>query len=68
MTTKEFREMSDKELQVKLNELRLELVNLRVRKQTGQVEKPHRMQEIRRSVARILTVLTAKHTKELKAS
>ena len=47
------------ELQKKIRDLGEELLQLRVRKQTGQVEKPHLLKSIRRDRARILTVLRA---------
>ena len=37
-----------------------ELVDLRIRKETGQLEKPHLIQEIRRDIARIETLLHEK--------
>jgi large subunit ribosomal protein L29 len=41
----------------KHRELGEELLHLQVRKQTGQVEKPHLIKSIRRDRARITTVL-----------
>ena len=46
------------ELNKKFRELGEELLQLQVRKQTGQVEKPHLIKSIRRDRARILTVLS----------
>ena len=43
------------ELNKKLRELGEELLKLQVRKQTGQVERPHVIKQIRRNRARILT-------------
>jgi large subunit ribosomal protein L29 len=60
MTTKEIRELSAAEIETKLRDLRTELLQLRLRKQTGQVEKPHLMRELRKDVARLLTILHAK--------
>ena len=40
-----------------LRELGEELLQLQIRKQTGQVEKPHLIKAIRRDRARILTTL-----------
>ncbi len=53
----EIKELSSSELQKKLRELGEELLQLQIRKQTGQVEKPHLIKAIRRDRARILTIL-----------
>ncbi len=57
MKITEIKEMSEAELQNKFRELGEELLQLQVRKQTGQLEKPHLLKSIRRDRARILTVL-----------
>ena len=44
----------------KLRETREQLLQLRLRKQTGQVEKPHLLRSYRKDIARLETVLTAK--------
>ena len=53
----EIKELSSSELQKKLRELGEELLQLQIRKQTGQVEKPHLIKAIRRDRARIITTL-----------
>jgi large subunit ribosomal protein L29 len=54
---KEIRSMSREERKRRLNELRAELAKLRTMvKAGGAVEKPARIREIRRTIARILTV------------
>ena len=53
----EIKDLSTLELQKKLRELGDELLQLQIRKQTGQVEKPHLIKSIRRDRARILTTL-----------
>jgi large subunit ribosomal protein L29 len=60
MTTKEIRELSVTEIETKLRDLRTELLQLRLRRQTGQVEKPHLLREHRKDVARLETILHAK--------
>lgn len=57
MKTKKIKELSPAELQKKLTDSRDELLNLKVRKQVGQVEKPHRIKELKRSIARMMTIL-----------
>ena len=56
MNTKEIRELSATELETKLRETRQELLQLRLRKQTGQVEKPHQIREFRKDIARLESV------------
>jgi large subunit ribosomal protein L29 len=58
MKISEIKELSETELNKKFRELGEELLHLQVRKQTGQVEKPHLIKSIRRDRARILTVLS----------
>jgi large subunit ribosomal protein L29 len=60
MTTKEIRELSLAEINTRLRETRDKLLQLRVRKHTGQVEKPHLIREYRKDIARLETILTAK--------
>ena len=59
MKISEIKELTKPELQKKIRDLGEELLQLRERKQTGQVEKPHLLKSIRRDRARILTVLRA---------
>ncbi|MGJ3243204.1 MAG: 50S ribosomal protein L29 [Opitutales bacterium] len=58
MKISEIRGLARPELEKQLRDARNELVNLKLRKQTGQVEQPHRIKELRRSIARMETVLT----------
>jgi large subunit ribosomal protein L29 len=60
MTAKEIRELSVSEISTKLRETRELLLQLRLRKQTGQVEKPHLLRTYRKDIARLETVLTVK--------
>ena len=55
MTPKEIRELSTTELETKLRDTREQLLQLRLRKQTGQVEKPHQLREYRKDIARMET-------------
>ncbi len=57
MKTKEFREMSQDELKNKLFEYRKELFNLRFQHKTAQLDNTQRLPHVRRTVARILTVM-----------
>jgi len=60
MSTKEIREMSEAEIEKKLRDTRDAHVNLRMRKQTGQVEHPHEFTQLRREIARLETILREK--------
>ena len=60
MTSKEIRELSIGEIETKLRETREQLLQLRLRKQTGQVEKTHELRTLRKDVARLETARTAK--------
>jgi large subunit ribosomal protein L29 len=59
-TTKDIREMSEVEIEKKLRDTHDAHVNLRLRKQTGQVERPHEFTELRREIARLETILKEK--------
>ena len=59
MKISEVRELSVQEINKKLRELGDELLQLQVRKQTGQVEKPHMIKSLNRDRARLLTQLEA---------
>jgi large subunit ribosomal protein L29 len=60
MTSKEIRELAPAEITTKLREVREQLLQLRLRKQTGQVEKTHEIRSLRKTIARLETVLTEK--------
>jgi large subunit ribosomal protein L29 len=60
MKAKEIRELTDAEAQAKLRDLRQELFNLRLQQQTARLERPSRIREVRRDMARIETVLRAR--------
>jgi large subunit ribosomal protein L29 len=58
MKAKEIRELTEAEAQAKLRDLRQELFNLRLQQQTARLERPSRMRDVRRDIARIETVLS----------
>ena len=62
MKMSEIKELTIKELQSRKHELRQEMFNLRVQQQSGQLERPHLIHNIRRDVARIETAITQKRT------
>ena len=49
--------MTTEEINTKITETKQELWNLRFSGATGQLEKPHRIKELRHDVARMKTVL-----------
>jgi large subunit ribosomal protein L29 len=51
------KEMTTRELQEQLEKDRQEQFNLRFQAATQQVENPRRIREVRKSIARILTIL-----------
>jgi large subunit ribosomal protein L29 len=62
MTSKEIRELAPAEITTKLRETREALLQLRLRKNSGQVEKPHLLREYRKDIARLETILNQKKT------
>ena len=58
MAKSNFKDLTAAELAAKCRELRQELFNLRLQQATSRLEKPHRIREIRREVARGETQLT----------
>ena len=63
MKIKEARDLSAEELNTKLNSLKDELFNLRFQLATGQLENPMRIRDIRRSIARVQTVIKERQLK-----
>jgi large subunit ribosomal protein L29 len=61
MTTKEIRDLSPSEITTKLREIRESLLQSRLRKQTGQVEKTHELRTLRKDIARLETILRQKN-------
>ncbi|HYH04829.1 MAG TPA: 50S ribosomal protein L29 [Bacillota bacterium] len=57
MKADEVREMTADELQSKLTSLKEELFNLRFQVATGQLDNPMRIKDVRKNIARILTVM-----------
>ena len=62
MTAKEIRDLAPAEITTKLREVREQLLQLRLRKQTGQVEKTHELRTLRKDIARLETILKQKKT------
>ena len=56
MTNKEIRELSNEEILSRIEEYKEELFNLRFSQATGSLEKPSRIHELRKLVARMKTI------------
>ena len=57
MKAAELRTMSAEALESKLKELKAELFNLRFQHAINQLDNPHKMTEVKRDIARVMTVL-----------
>lgn len=57
MKLEEIRKMSTEDLNKKIAEYKEELFNLRFSQATGNLEKPSRIKELRKSVARMKTII-----------
>ena len=57
MTNKEIRELSNEQILSKIEESKEELFNLRFQQATGSLKKPSRINELRKLVARMKTIL-----------
>ncbi len=64
MTTKEIRDMTSDELKLKLKDLKSELMNLRFQNSINQLSNPMRIVEVRKSIARVMTILRENELKE----
>ncbi|PMP66661.1 MAG: 50S ribosomal protein L29 [Thermodesulfobacterium geofontis] len=60
MKARELRELSIPELKEKLSQLREELFNLRFQKTIHKLENPMRIKQVKRDIARVLTILREK--------
>lgn len=56
---KDLRDLSKSELNEKLNELHKQFMELQFKRKSG-VEKPHLFKQIRKDIARILTIINAR--------
>ena len=59
--TEELRNMSAEELNATLKELKEELFNLRFQHAINQLDNPQRMVEVKRNIARVMTILSEKN-------
>ena len=68
MTSKDIRDLSPAEISTKVRETREQLLQLKLRKQTGQVEKTHELRTLRKDIARLETIANEKKAKGAKAA
>ena len=57
MKTSEIRKMSKEDINKKITEIKTELFDLRMKQATGNLDKPNRINALRKDVARLKTVL-----------
>lgn len=57
MKANDIREMSPDELQIKVREAKEELFNLRFQHETGQLENPRKIQQAKKDLARVKTII-----------
>ena len=61
MNAKEIRQMTVAELNAKLKELKSELFNLRFQHAVNQLENPHKIADVKKDIARVMTILREKN-------
>ena len=59
--TEDLRKMSADELNAKLKELKEELFNLRFQHAINQLDNPQKIVEVKKNIARVMTVLSEKN-------
>ena len=57
MKVNEIRELTTEQIEAKITETKDEIFNLRMKQATGNLEKPSRIKELRKDVARMKTIL-----------
>lgn len=58
LSVKEIREKSNAELEKEIDGLKEELFTLRFKKATGQLDNPTKIRQVRKTIARIKTIIT----------
>lgn len=64
MKANKLRELSPQELELKLKELKEQLFNLRFQHATNQLDNPMKMVEVKRTIAKVKTILREIELKE----
>lgn len=60
MKARDLRNISAEEAEQKISELRRKMMDLNFQRRTARVEKPHAFYQIRKDIARIMTVIREK--------
>ena len=61
MKATELKELTTEQLNTKLGELKEELFNLRFQLAVNQLDNPHKITDVKRDIARVMTVLRQKN-------
>ena len=61
MKATEIKKLSDAELETKLKELKGELFNLRFQHAINQLDNPHKIADVKKDIARVMTVIREKN-------
>ena len=61
MKATEIRQMTVEELNAKLKELKSELFNLRFQHAVNQLDNPHKIADVKKDIARVMTILHEKN-------
>ena len=61
MNVNELRDMTSEALDKKLKELKEELFNLRFQQAINQLDNPHKIADVKRDIARVMTLLNEKN-------
>ncbi len=67
MKVKEIRDLTNAELTTKLSDLKSELFNLRFQIATAQLDNPMRIRDVRKTIARVHTIMRERELKVNKA-
>ena len=58
MKASDMRKMSTEDINKEINKIKTELFEMRMKQATGNLDKPHKINELRKTIARLKTVLT----------
>ena len=61
MKVNELRDMTSEALDKKLKELKEELFNLRFHHAINQLDNPHKIEDVKRDIARVMTIINEKN-------
>ena len=61
MKATELRNMTSEELNAKVKELKEELFNLRFQHAINQLDNPHKIEDVKKDIARVMTILHEKN-------